>query len=233
MADKKPKVPRFTTPRGTASFVWLKQPDTKFKPQGEYTVTLTIPADEAQPLIDQLTPILKEALAEQQAAFEARMDEAKGPQKAKMKAKGPMKVGDFFTPAYDDDGNETGDVVFKFKMNGSYVKKNKDGSEEVVKLIPQLFDAKGNKLKAVPNVGSGSILKVNFSPVSYYTDASHQAGITLRMNAVQIIDLVEFGGGGNASSYGFGQEDGFEANPENEAGFRDESDEAPAGPEDF
>lgn len=232
MAEKKSKVPKFTSPRGTASFVWLRQPDTKFKPQGEYTVTLTVPADEAQSLIDQLTSILEDAVAEQQALFEERMEAAKGPQKAKMKAKGPMKVGDFFTPAYDDEGNETGDVVFKFKMNASYVKKNKDGSEEVVKLTPQVFDAKGNKLKSVPNVGSGSVLKVNFSPVGYYTDASHQAGITLRMNAVQIIDLVEFGGGGNASSYGFGQEDGYEANPENEAGFRDESGE-PAGPEDF
>lgn len=235
MADKK-KVLKLTTPKGLASYVWLKQADTKFKPQGEYTVTLTLTAEDAQPLIDQLEPILAEAMVEQQAAFEVKMAEAKGPQKAKMKAKGEMNQGDFYSPEYDEDGEETGNVVFKFKMNASYIKKSKDGAEEVVKLTPQLFDAKGNKLKVCPNIGAGTGLKVNFSPNSYYTDASHQAGISLRMNAVQVIDLVEFGGGGNAGSYGFDKEDGFEANPTNEDGFKDEStsDSKTSGaPEDF
>ena len=61
---------------------------------GEYTVTLTIPADEAQSLIDQLTPILEEAITEQQALFVERIAAAKGPQKAKMKAKIAMVWGE-------------------------------------------------------------------------------------------------------------------------------------------
>ncbi|BCS53327.1 DUF2815 domain-containing protein [Geobacter sp. SVR] len=228
--SKKPKVPRFTTPKGTASFCWLKKPDTKFKPDGEYSVCLSIPAAEAAPLIAILEPIFEEAYAAQCEGFNKKMDDAKGPQKAKMKAKGEIKRGDFYTPEYDDNGDETGNLIFRFKMAAQYKKKD---SEEVVKMSPQVFDAKGTKLKSIPNIGGGSQIKVNFSPTGYYTDASHQAGITLRLNAVQIIELVEFGGGGNAGSYGFGAEEGYEANPENEQGFRDETDDAPAGPEDF
>jgi hypothetical protein len=34
-------------------------------------------------------------------------------------------------------------------------------------------------------------------------------GMTLTLKAVQVLELVEFGGGGNASSFGFEDEDGF------------------------
>ena len=228
--DKKQKAPRFTTPKGVASYCWIKQPDTKFKPDGEYSVNLTVPASEAAPLIQILEPIFEAAFQEQCEAFEQRMNDAKGPQKAKMKAKGEIKRGDFYAPEYDDDGEETGNLVFKFKMNAQFKKK---GTEEVIKMSPQIFDAKGNKVKTVPNIGAGSVIKVNFAPDGYYTDAAHMAGITLRLNAVQILELVEFGGGGNAGSYGFGKEDGYESNAENEEGFKDESEGSANGPEDF
>jgi len=230
MSEKKPKVPRYTTPAGVAAFVWLNTPDTKFKADGEYTVSLIMDAEAAQPLIETLEAALKEAHDVAVASYMTKLEEAKGPQKAKLKAKGEVNTGDFYTPYYDDDGNETGEVIFKFKMNASFVKKE-NGEDKVIRMSPQMFDAKGVKLNSPPNVAPGSILKINFSPNPYYVDATHTAGIQLRLNAVQIIELKTFGGGGDAGSYGFQAEEGYESNPENEAGFRDEY--ATKGADDF
>ena len=42
-----------------------------------------------------------------------------------------------------------------------------------------------------------------------YGNVSIGASVSLRMEAVQIIDLVSGGSGGSADSFGFGEEDGY------------------------
>jgi hypothetical protein len=56
---------------------------------------------------------------------------------------------------------------------------------------------------------SGSIAKVNFSPTLYYNDANAQAGVSCRLNGVQVLKLVK--GGWTAESFGFAaEEEGFD-----------------------
>jgi len=58
-------------------------------------------------------------------------------------------------------------------------------------------------------------VKVAFQLNPFYT-AQIGAGIGLRLKAVQVIDLIE-PQGGSASSYGFGEEDGYEFDGEDVA----------------
>jgi hypothetical protein len=102
----------------------------------------------------------------------------------------------------------------------------KDGTVKPMK--PFFYDAKQKQLLVCPNVYGGSVLKVNFSPAPYYAASSKSAGISLRINAIQIIELVT-GGGGNASGFGFAEEaDGFDGStietPTEAAGAQGSSD---------
>jgi hypothetical protein len=55
-------------------------------------------------------------------------------------------------------------------------------------------------------LGTGSKVKVNFSPIPYSTQMG--TGVTLRLAAVQVIDLVQWTGGNDTTS-GFEVEEGF------------------------
>ena len=87
----------------------------------------------------------------------------------------------------DEDGNETGNVIIKFKS----------------KYKPSVVDAKNN-LMVDHNIYGGSVLRVG-GVVSFYNSAIG-CGVTIRLGAVQIIEYVEGSAGGN---FGFGEEEGF------------------------
>ena len=84
---------------------------------------------------------------------------------------------------------ETGNIVFRFKT------KNK----------PALFDSDGKPLHNI-NVFGGSQIKVSATAAPY--SAAGNNGITLYLNAVQIIELVS-GSGGDSGGFGFTAEEGY------------------------
>ena len=51
------------------------------------------------------------------------------------------------------------------------------------------------------------MLKVAFDPIPYYMASTNKAGVSLRLKAVQVIDLVT-GGEKTADAFGFSEEDG-------------------------
>ena len=93
---------------------------------------------------------------------------------------------------------EENDGVVQLKLKVKAMGKTKAGEE--YSRQPKLFGADGHPLEA--NVGGGSKLKVAVVPYFWYT-ASLGAGITLQPKAVQVLDLVTWGDGGSAESYGF------------------------------
>lgn len=179
------KQPRYTTPKGTAKYPWLSMPDTKFNPDGDYKVTLVLPVEEAGAII--------QFLEEQLAASEVKAKKDNPGKKVKV-ADAPYKMD-------EDNGN----VEINFKLKARVNMQNGDSFEQK----PALFDAKGKPITDV-NVGGGSKVKVSYECVPFYTGLIG-AGISLRLRAVQVIDLVEFSGGAAAGAYGFEEEDGFEA----------------------
>jgi hypothetical protein len=109
----------------------------------------------------------------------------------------------------DDDGN----VVINVKQTASGISKK---TKKAWSWTLPLFDAAGNPIKGKrPKVANGSTGKVSFEVSPFYT-ATVGAGITLRLQAAQIIELVEFGGG-KAEDHGFGAEDGYTHTEEAEA----------------
>lgn len=95
-----------------------------------------------------------------------------------------------------------GDTVFKFKTKSSYRTKSGDIMNRVV----PIYDSQGKPLPKNVDIGHGSIVKVAFSIQPYYKTKTIR-GLTLYLNAVQVLELVERGDG-DAASFGFGAEEG-------------------------
>lgn len=208
MAEKKKNI-RLTTPKGVAKYPWLNKPDTKFNDKGIYKINLIIPKSECANLCAEL-----DGLADQ--AYAAGLEEAKPAAKKKI-----VKL-DPYAPEFDAEGNETENIEFKFKMNASSLNKK---TGEVRTHAPALFDAEGVRVDQDKiAVYGGSVCRVNFTPVPYYNAATNQSGISLRLNAVQIIELVT--GGGTAEGYGFDKQDGFKVKESTEEAGSDDTEDA-------
>jgi hypothetical protein len=194
----KPKLQRYVTPAGTAQYPYLNKPDTKFNPDGEYKLKLEVPADKAQDIVTFL---------DEQFALSVAKAKKENPGKRIKEADLPYTVNE-----------DTGTVAVSFKLKAKVTPKNGDPFEQ----RPAVFDAKGKPLKDV-NVGGGSTVKVAYEVLHFYT-AIVGAGISLRLKACQVLDLKEFSGGAGADAYGFGEEDGYEAedSPAKQNGFSEE-----------
>lgn len=194
----KAKNPRYTTPAGIAQYPYLTKPDTKFNPDGEYKISLEIPGAAAQDIVT--------FLDEQFAASVAKAKKENAGKK--------IKEGDVPYSVDEDSGK----VTVRFKLKAKVTPKQGDPFEQ----RPAIFDAKGKPLMDA-KIGGGSKVKVAYELVPYYT-AIAGAGVSLRLKAVQVIDLVEFSGGASADAYGFGEEEGYEAEdtPAAQNGFSEE-----------
>lgn len=194
MAEKKQ---RYITPRGVAVFCMVNQPSVKFKKEGEYTIKLAFTAEEAQPLIELLKPLLTEAVEEQKKTL-------------KPAAKKTLKIAEPWSVELDEEtGDETGRLLFNFKMLAKVTSKK---TGDIIELKPDLFDSRGNRIKpGSVKIGSGSECKVAFTTRGYYMASDNKAGLTLDLQAVQVLRLVEWTGGMSAEAYGFEEEEGFDS----------------------
>lgn len=192
------KYPKYTSPKGViAGFSALVEASTKFKPEGEFNVKVRFkPAD-----VEKYAPEIERLSTELLARV---IDESEGKKAAIIKKQGKIAQSPF-KPELDDSGEETGNLVANFKMRHKVTSKK---TGKVMTFTPAIFDAKGKPTTANP--WSGSEVKVNFEMAPYFAEKDKEAGVSLRLYAVQIIKLVAGGGGGDAESFGFDEEEGFE-----------------------
>jgi len=104
--------------------------------------------------------------------------------------------------SWNDDGVLS--VNFKMKASGT----TKDGKAWNRK--PALFDAKGKPLEVGLTVGGGSKLILSYTPAPFYTGLIG-AGLSMRLEAVQVLELKEGGSSQSSESFGFEVRDGYEA----------------------
>ena len=176
---------RYTTPAGVAQWPRLNEPDTKFNKDGTYSVSLRLSKDDSEEIKEKMTTVLSEYVEE-----------------LKTEKKGKIKVADLpIKDVYDDDNNPTGEVEIKFKLNAI----GQNGGDRWEQR-PALFDSDGRPMSE--NVGGGSTIKVASEIVPYFTSMVG-AGVTLRLKAVQVIELVEYTKSGGFDAWGFSKEDGF------------------------
>ena len=204
--------PILTTPRGVFIFPHLSVPDTKFvKPDGEYHTKFALDADleSTGTFIELLATMLDEFIN----AY--RKDKSNKMTPAKYKK---TSLADLFEEDVDEEGEETGRLLFKFKLKAKVETAKKSWFQK-----PRLFDSSASLIKGEVNIWTGSEGKVNVEVFPYFMQSSKTFGLSLRIKGAQILKLVS-GQGVSAEDMGFGTEDdGYVAEPD-AAGFEDESD---------
>ena len=171
-----------TSPKGIAQHPHINEPDTKFG-DGVYHLKIKLSAEDAEPFIEELEAILKEG-------YEAECA-AKNKKSLKMAASKP------WNKEVDDEDEETGCWIIKAKQKAEIETSNGPKDMRI-----HIVDAKRNPMTDV--VGGGSLIKINVEPSIYFTPTLG-LGVTLRLRAVQVLDLKTF-----STDFGFENEDGFE-----------------------
>ncbi|MBU4567021.1 MAG: hypothetical protein KKE29_20080 [Proteobacteria bacterium] len=206
---------RSVTPKGVAFFPKLDEPDTRFDTDGVYKIGLLLDEQEGEKFLAFLNEKRDEAV-------EFIKDTREDIKPAKLKKMGAADVS--CKMEEDDEGEETGNYIFNFKMKAKVTSKKTGKTYE---FRPGVFDAKGNAIDPTETpIWGGSVVKIAYELSPYYTPKDNEAGVSLRLEAVQVIER-QGPGERSASSYGFGEEDGFDASKEAGA-----FDEAPADGDD-
>lgn len=210
MAKQQQNRPKYVSPKGVFSYPRLTEPDTKFKDEGEYSVFLILDKDspEAKKLMAQIDKAAAESLAEAKA-------NAKNPAEAK---KWETKYLPYTDVEDEETGEPTGQIKVKFTMKASGISK-KTGKPWTRK--PAIFDAKGKAITGDIKIGGGTVGKISYQIVPYAPTVQVGASVKLALEAVQIIELREWGER-SADSYGFGAEEGYSYDEDNDRSFDDE-----------
>ena len=195
-----------TSPKGQANWCKFKEPDTKYNAKGEFSTNLI--CDLSDPSVQEYIKKL-EKIAD--IAYNETV-ETLGPVKSNGIRKAPV-----YTEELNDKGVPTGNGIFKFKLKDLEDRKERGDSTEII-----VVDAKKNKLgKDAPLVGNGSVIRLVSYANPYYMASTKTIGISHIWSKMQIIDLVEYGGGGDD----FDDEDGFETDQvSGDNSFDDEDD---------
>lgn len=181
---------KFTTPPGTAVYPRLDAPDTKFDPDGKYSVKLRWPADVIHPLQERVEKLIDERHAALVAEDKRKAKEA--------------TIRSPFKEVLDDDGEPTGEIEATFSMKA--IIRRKDGTVRTQR--PVLADARGRPSRANP--WSGSTLAVFFEASADYWTGQKVVGASLNLKGAQIIKLVKGSGNEDISEMGFSTyDDGF------------------------
>ena len=148
-----------TLPKGIARFPSLHRPDTKFNENGVYKANVAVPLEEAEAVMTKLQSIAKAELGKAL----------------------PKSDNSLWKMEIDDNGDETGTVMFKATVKNII---KKDG--ELWDRKPKQYDAELNVVNEV--VFGGSEIVVN-AEVRVW-EFSGKKGISLQPKAVQIVKLV-------------------------------------------
>ena len=181
-----------TSPKGKALWCKFKEPDTKFNAKGEYSTDL---------VLDPRDPTVKAYVAKLVEIVDIAYNETcetVGQPKAR-----EVRKASVYKEEYDQNGEPTGNIIIKYKLKDIADRKERGDTTEIV-----VVDAKKNTLgKDAPLVGNGSVVRLISYANPYYMASTKTVGISHIWSKMQLIDLVEFSGGGD----GFDDEDGFEA----------------------
>lgn len=181
------------TPKGIARFVAVQSPSFKFDKDGRYVLILAVPDAEAVNLRKEL-----EALADK--GYSQMCDE-QGKKRLK-RAELPLSQ-----EVNEETGEPTGYTLINLSQRAVITPKDGEPYEVTV----ACFTAKRNPIPKTTQWGSGSKVRAKFEVAPYFS-AGAGAGITLRLKAVQVIDLVPPTRCANAD--GFDEEDGYDNEPE-------------------
>jgi hypothetical protein len=198
MTDKI-EYPKLVSPKGVAIYPHLNKADDKFG-DPVFKVSLRISEEDAQDFITKVQEIL-DTLKSGKCTM-LRPDDAKRLAQG-VKNKKLKPADEAFVAEHDKDGNETGNILLKFKASGEY--KDKEGN--VKKRSIRFIDGARQPIEKAPDVWGGSILRVR-AQLMPWVNAKFEYGVKLAIDLVQIIEL-KTGGSGYVNTDGFDDEDGY------------------------
>ncbi len=172
-----PNLEVITTPVGELVYPWLSKPDTRYDPDGVFQTKLLLPFEMAQDLIAKLERVRDD--------FFHTLDTAK---QATYAAK------DVYEDELDEEGNATGNVLFRFKLKAKVTPREGDAFTQT----PVLVNAEDGSAVASPIYG-GTMAKLKAQVVPYSNASAKSAGVTLRFRSVQVHELVTADGSGGGA----------------------------------
>lgn len=188
MSNKRAPLEIFQTNLVELNYPWINEPDTRYNPTGVFQTKMIQSFESAQDLIAQMEKI-------REAEF-AKLD----PQKAASYSKKDVYEVVFTQPPVDATDEEkdafvpepTDNVEFKAKLNAVVQPKEGDPFTQSVIII----DA--DEAPVTLPVWSGTKAYVRGQVVPWTNAAQKQVGVTLRMKAVKVMELVT----GEGSTWG-------------------------------
>lgn len=185
---------KVVSPKGSALWCKVTEPERTFNAKGTYATEIVVDPNDPTVIafIDKLEALRDEAFTEAKSTL-------KPAQATKLAKK------DVYTEEVDADGNLTGNIKFKFKLD------NVD-DREVGRNKVQVYDSGAGKarpeiIKSVPLIGNGSIIKCGAYANPYYMANGNVIGISLMWQTMQVLSLVAYGGSNDFES----EEDGYVA----------------------
>ena len=170
----------------------IVEPDTKFNALGEYKVTIYPTPEEMAPYFDAMREILAAALPiYQEVENEEAAKKKKKPKELKASDTQPWLAGEM----------EDGTIQLKLKRAARFT--DKDGVVQDINL--PVIDSRGKFLTkeqvAAAKVGNGTVcrLVVTARP---YNMATQGVGVSLRLEKIQLIKVVQYGGNGIDNEFG-------------------------------
>lgn len=201
--DKKKKRPSRLTPKGELLFAHIVEPDygTRDYPdeEGSFTLTLRLDGGDSEALLAKLHDDIEEAREQTKEGFA-------GLSVATRKKLGKPEFVLPGTTEYDRETEEpTGCTLFRFKTKAFYT--NRAG-EKRARHVP-VFDSMARPVTLAEEPGNGSLARVSFTAVPYFVEGQGKGGLTLYLNAVQILKL-NAAGARSAADYGFAADEAEE-----------------------
>ena len=205
----------FTTPRGYAHFPAVVEPDQydeRATPQFKCDLRMDASSPEAQQLMAQ-------ADEEVERGYQKAVEQAK----TKAAAKKIQRLCPYYMEE-DDEGDETGNVIFRIRSNAVF--EDKKGNQRERRIA--LFDSTGQPMELDDGMGHNSVVRVGgfFNTV---VGTAQGSGASMKLQAVKVLKL-EQPGGNTAERFGFDQDESDLDEEDFDGDMEDENEEEP---EDF
>ena len=203
MANNKEHITeKYVTGKGELTgFIALTKPSTKFNKQGIFSTYILLDKKDGEALVNKM----KEVRTEQFKKY------GKGTKVAELQCK-PYEIVNEETGEATPDPK--GRYILTAKAN-AYIENGK------INYRPQIINAKKQPVKNI-SIGEGTIARLGVTLSGY--SVAGKTGVSVKLGMVQIIDLVEYTGGGFSTDM-FDEEEGFE-------GIGEEFDDSPIVTED-
>ena len=179
---------KYVTGKGElVGFISIVKPSTKFDKDGVYKADILLPKEEGE----KLAALIKEVRTEQFKTY------GKGTKVADLTKCVPYAIVD------EETGEETPDAEGRYilKSNSKAFIENGKPKNKIM-----IYNAKKQPVKNV-NVGEGTIARLGVVLSGY--SVAGKTGVSVKLGMVQIINLVEYQGGG-WSADGLDEEEGFD-----------------------